>query len=102
MKRYFIWSFVFAGISSVAVWAAGINGGGVFTPGLTRKLVEAVTEILYLAGTEDASDAHQLAMVMVVMISRVHMATTSLVWGFAPFIGLSFYWLTDMDFAWVT
>lgn len=50
------------------MWTAWVNGG-VFASALAGQLVEAVTEVLYLAGTEDASDAHQLGVVMVVVAS---------------------------------
>lgn len=81
------------------MWTVRVNGG-VFAPTLAGQLVEAVTEVLNLAGTEDTSDAHQLAVVMLVVASRVHVATVSLPRAFTGFAGFSCFWLTNVE--WVS
>lgn len=65
--------------SSVAVWTARVNRGGVFPPALADQLVEPVAEVLDLAGAQDTPHAHQLGGVGVVAPSgrRVGVATTS-------------------------
>lgn len=70
------------GSSSVAVRAPRVNGGGVIAAGLANQLVEAMTEVLHLAGAQHAADTHQLRVpvVRVCMVParpRVGMATTS-------------------------
>lgn len=66
--------------SSVAVRAPRVDGGGVIAAVLANQLVEAVTEVLYLARAQHTPHAHKLGLtVMRVVPTRVGVgiATTS-------------------------
>lgn len=52
--------------SSVTVWTARVNGR-LFTSALCAHLEKAMAEVLYLTGPEDASDTHQLSVMMVIV-----------------------------------
>lgn len=53
--------FVPAVVSSVAVGAPGVDGGGVLSAALSNQLVEAVAKVLDLTGAQDAAHSHQVA-----------------------------------------
>lgn len=66
--------------SSVTMRTPGVDGGRVFSAALAYKLIESVTEVLHLAGSQDATDSHQLGMMGVVVTpsrSRVGVTTSS-------------------------
>ncbi|KAL7882538.1 hypothetical protein SRHO_G00001960 [Serrasalmus rhombeus] len=63
--------------SSVAMWTTRVYRRGVFTSGLAHQLVEAVTEVLHLAGAQDTPYTHQLAMAWWMMTPYEGMATAS-------------------------
>lgn len=66
--------------SAVAMRAPGVDGGGVLSPALSDQLVQAVAEVLDLAGAQDAAHSHQVAPPP----DAVDMATTAMgpAWGF--------------------
>lgn len=57
--------------------APGVDGGWVFSAALADELVEAVAEVLHLAGSKDAAHSHQLAVVRMVLVVVVVVPATS-------------------------
>lgn len=63
--------------SSKTMRTPGVDGGGVFSATLANELVEAVAEVLHLAGSEDTAHPHKLAMVQMVVVVVVVVSATS-------------------------